>query len=214
MPHMKRLLEIAMNAPVRCLDKHCGHVSGVIFDPVTRQLTHFVLAVDGLLHDEYLVPVDLIVNSPGDTVLLSCRSHDLADLQPFHETRFVQVDPADYPHLPGVMAGASYEWPMAMTGEGYALAVESESVPPHELALHRGAIVQAADGPLGHVAEFLLDAETKTITHLVLRCGHFWHRHNVVIPIAAVERVSDDIIYLKLRNKEVNELPAISTNHT
>ena len=206
---MKKLLEIPMNAEVYCQDGACGHLCGVILNPITHEMTHCVLRTDALVHYEYLVPVDLVASSAGGVLLLQCSGEDVADLEPFHRTRFLRVDPLDYPRIPDVMKGGFYEWPYVETQDGYALAVETEAVPAHELAVHRGATMEATDGNVGQVNEFLVNPENNHISHLVLRQGHLWGKRRVVIPISAVDRVADDTVYLTLDKKAIGELPRI-----
>jgi uncharacterized protein YrrD len=206
---VKKMIDISLNAEVLCQDKRCGRVSSVILNPLTDELTHFVLRTDGLFEKDYLVPVERIVSSSGEALLLNCTSEEVAELEPFHQTTFVQLDPVDYPYLPDVMLGPIYEWPFVRSEDGYSLAVESESVPAHELAVRRGATVQATDGKIGHVDEFLVDPANNHVTHLVMHRGHLWNKRDVVIPISAVNRVEDDSVYLTLDKPAVAELPRI-----
>ncbi len=64
-------------------------------------------------------------------------------------------------------------WPY-VTPEAYDITLENEHIPVDELAIRRGASVEATDDRLGRVDEFLINPINDTITHLVLREGHLW----------------------------------------
>jgi hypothetical protein len=81
--------------------------------------------------------------------------------------------------------------------------------PPNEVALHRGARVNATDGHVGQVGEFMVDPIREKITHLVLCEGHLWGRRDVAIPISLVERVEGDRGHLKVDKHAIEALPAI-----
>jgi hypothetical protein len=53
------------------------------------------------------------------------------------------------------------------------------------LALSQHDSVEATDGHVGNIAEFLIDPRTDAITHLVLREGHLWGRKYVTNYIRA-----------------------------
>ena len=91
-----------------------------------------------------------------------------------------------------------------------SVPVEYERIPPGELAVHRGAHVEATDGHVGKVDEFLVDPTSGHITHLILRKGHLWGQTDVAIPISEIERTMEDIVYLKLDKHDIAALPAIS----
>jgi sporulation protein YlmC with PRC-barrel domain len=90
------------------------------------------------------------------------------------------------------------------------LPLEHERIPPDELAVRRGAHVEATDGRIGVVEEFLVDPINGHITHLVLREGHLWGKKDVTIPVAQIDHIEEDKVYLKLSKQSIEALPAIA----
>ena len=80
--------------------------------------------------------------------------------------------------------------------------VNYDRIPKNEVEIRRSSAVFSTDGHhLGHVEGFLVGSgETADI---VLERGHLWARREVVIPAAAVERVQNDSITLKLTKQQV-----------
>jgi sporulation protein YlmC with PRC-barrel domain len=88
-----------------------------------------------------------------------------------------------------------------------------EHNPAGELAIRRGARVEAVDGHAGRVDEFLINPENDHITHLVMREGHLWGQKDVTIPMSQIDRFADNTVYLKLNKQEIEELLTIPVQH-
>ena len=99
-------------------------------------------------------------------------------------------------------------WPYAVAKETPHVSKE-ERIPPGELAIHRRARVEASDGPVGRVDEFLVDPSDGKITHLILREGHLWDQKDVTIPVSQIDHFGADTAYLKLNKDSIGKLPAI-----
>jgi hypothetical protein len=90
------------------------------------------------------------------------------------------------------------------------IPVDEEQIPPGELAVYRGAQVEATDGKAGMLGEFLVNPLNGHISHLILMEGHLWGKKEVTIPVSAIDRIEEDTIYLKLDKKAVESLPTES----
>jgi sporulation protein YlmC with PRC-barrel domain len=196
-------MEIAIGARVLCSDGPCGRSSYVIVNPISEKVTHVVVRGEGMEAEQRLVPTEMVQESTPQEIKLSCSKAELMAMKPFIEYSY---DPGAQPFY---MYGADqyWVWPYAMPAA--PIPSEHRHVPPGELAIERGASVQAADGHVGHVDEFLVDPGSGQITHLVLREGHLWGRRDVTIPVSAIDRIEDDIVYLKLDKAAIAALPAI-----
>ena len=84
-----------------------------------------------------------------------------------------------------------------------------QHLPDGEIAVKRGAEVQATDGKIGRVDEFVVDPETYRITHLVLRESTPLARREVSVPVSAIDSLYEMTVYLKLSKKEVKALPTL-----
>jgi HEAT repeat protein len=78
-----------------------------------------------------------------------------------------------------------------------------------ELAVRRGACVQATDGEAGRVDEFLVDPANGQITHLVMQQEQASGPKDVSVPLDAIERKDAQNIYLSLDTAELKRLPQI-----
>jgi uncharacterized membrane protein len=202
--------DIPVNARVECADGVYGETAAVIIDPVKQMLTHFVVQDSVSQHPvQYLVGVDYVIDTNPNTVLLSCTKDELLAMEHFVEQHYVEKSPPGYSHY---QAG---EWhaPVTTTSmEGAYDVEETQRIPPGELAVRRGNPVEASDGAVGVVGEFLVEPESGHITHMVLEEGHGRGKKDVTLPVSAIDRVEQGIVYLKLDKKGVDSLPAIPVN--
>jgi sporulation protein YlmC with PRC-barrel domain len=87
--------------------------------------------------------------------------------------------------------------------------VKREAIPPGEVAVRRGARVEATDGHVGHLDEFLVDPATERVTHLVLREGHLWGQRDVTIPVSEIDRLEENTVHLKLDKEKIEGLAGV-----
>jgi sporulation protein YlmC with PRC-barrel domain len=196
------MMEISMNAEVNCADGPCGRSVCVIIDPVNDRITHLVVGENNLSETQRLVPIDQIIESNPQSIRLSCKREELEKMPSFVETEFIATS------IAGAEMGSSMLWPYSTPDLGY-ITLEHDRVPPNELAIHRGAIVEAADGKVGKVDEFLVDPKSGDITHLVLREGHLWGQKDITIPVSQIDHLEENIVHLKLEKKDIEALPSI-----
>lgn len=197
-------IDIPINADVQCKDGTCGTSTCVILNPITRRITHLVVRERGRQGLERLVPIRYVAESTSQSIHLACTKDELAKAEPFIEKRYLREKTSEISY-----AATGYMLlPYAVPRETMTL-VEEEQIPPHELAIHRGARVKATDGQLGQVDEFLINPITQHITHLVLREGSLWAQREVTIPVSAIDRIVEDQVYLKLSKAEIDTLPTI-----
>ena len=189
-----------MNAEVYCRTKLCGTSTYVVLKPITEQVTHLVVKQKQAPHTERLVPIVLVVETTPHRIELRCSEQDLVEMEPFFESDFVEVK---IPRYPGPFLVGAYAIP-----DIERVQVKREHVPAGELAVQPGARVEATDGHVGQVDEFLVDPLDEHITHLVLRKGHFWGRKDVTIPVSQIDRLEEETVYLKLDKRSIEALPS------
>ena len=203
-------MEIPLQAQVECTDGVCGRSVYVLINPVVEKVTHLVVREDSS-NTEYIVPVDVVSETIADIIQLRCSKAELKKMEPFIKTTFVeeQVPPMypDYGGEYGYGMGTYYYWPYASYERTVQVPVEHQQIPPGELAVRRGTRVEATDGYVGRVDEFVVNPENSHITHLVMREGHLWGQKDVIIPLSAMGDTREDTVLLKLDKHQIESLP-------
>ena len=209
---MTGIARFTIGANVVCADGPCGRVSRVVVDPVAKVVTHLAVEPEHRLGLARLVPVDL-ARPEADAVRLACTKAEFERLDPAEETQFV----------PGTRGYEVYgaeqvlSWPYYQLGdtvvdpeqEGQvSQTVTVDTLPPGEVGVRRGARVNAADGPIGHVQGLVIDPASHRVTHVLLQEGHLLGRRQLAIPIGAVTEVGDEV-RLNLTRHEVRRLPPV-----
>jgi sporulation protein YlmC with PRC-barrel domain len=207
-------LQIPLNARVEYSDGVAWHSMGnseyVLINPVIDQVTHFVVKEDTSPNTEYIVPVDLVTETSADTIRLHCNKSEIEKLKPFIKTTFIEEN-VPYSNLSfmggGYGIGSFAYLPFVTPETTVQVPVEHLQIPPGELAVQRGTRVEATDGYVGKVDEFVVNSENGHITHLVMREGHLWGKKEVIIPLSAMGDTHDDTVFLKIDKKHIESLP-------
>lgn len=204
---MRTMTDLPMTGPVHCVDSACGTMTDVILNPVTHKVTHLALRDDKLPDNPTrLVPVGHVASATKDDIRLSCTWSDVAAMQPFVVSHLVQQSPS-----PSVDA-YSYSSQYVFNDTAYESVSERE-VPEGALAVVSGMAVEASNGKVGTLDALVLDESSGEITHLQMHKGHLWGEKEVTIPIADVDSVLGNTVYLKLDKKTVKELPTVKVKH-
>jgi sporulation protein YlmC with PRC-barrel domain len=195
-------MDISINAKVSCSNGPCGQVTHVILKPTTEQITHLVVTNELFPETEFLISLEHVAESSSDQIRLDCSSEEVSKMPVFDQAYFIPSD------LSGFIGGPYMMWPY-YAPETANIRLEKEHIPADELVIRRGASVEATDGRVGRVDEFLINPDTDHITHLVLREGHLWGQKDVTIPVGQIDHYQGNTVYLKLDKHGIEALPAI-----
>jgi hypothetical protein len=195
-------MDISINAKVKCSDGPCGRSTQVIVRPTTEQITHLVVSDESLPEIEYMVSIDHVVESTPTHIRLNCNLKELEAMPVFDRVEFVPSI------LPGPSGTPYLMWPYYPPATS-SVPLEKDRIPADELVIRRGARVEATDGSIGRVDEFLIDPGNDQITHLVMREGHLWGQKEVTIPVSLIDHYKGNTVFLKLNKRAIEALPAI-----
>jgi hypothetical protein len=204
-------MEIPLGAQVNCINGMCGHSVCVLIDPVLDEVTHVVIMLETESPSvEYIVPVKLISSTVEGVIQLNCSKAELEKMAPFVQTEFIEekIPAATMGYGGGSMYGmGSFYVPYVTPEVTVKVPVEHLQIPPGELAVRRGNRVEATDGYVGKVDEFVIDPLSGHVTYLVMREGHLWGEKNVMIPLSALGDTRKDTVFLKIDKHEIESLP-------
>jgi hypothetical protein len=202
-------MEIPLKAQVECTDGVCGRCVVMLMNPVLDQVTHLVVRMDSLPHTEYIVPVDVVTATTADMIELRCSKTDLEKMDPFVQMHYIREKMPDYAGSGASGMGGYYYWPFVTPERTVNVPVEDLQIPRGELAVRRGTRVEATDGYVGKVDEFLVNPENGHITHLVMREGHLWGQKDVTIPLSAMAESREGTVFLRLDKQQIESLPTV-----
>jgi hypothetical protein len=169
----------------------------IVIHPETGEITGLVIK-DKTVSKPYawLVPIERVLVSTPRMIKLDCTRENITGMQPFIPEHYLEreFDPYGYAfNLPMIIAP---DWitsqPCAQTRE--------------KLTLYRGMVIQAVDDCIGQAGEFLIDPQTKVITHIVLQRGPLGDKNDIIIPLSLISQVEGEKIYLKLEKNAVETM--------
>lgn len=200
------MTDIPMDAKVRCTDGKCGKSTYVIVNPVKKAVTHFVVKYKKLPENpDRLVPVQMIADISANLISLSCTRAELAEMQPFTTTRYVEQKVPDSKYAPNPYV---YVEPVVVYDTD-AEPVPEVHIPHDELAVYRGMDVRTGESRVGTLDELVVDPDSGNITHLLMREGHLWGKKDVAVPVSAIDFVGADDVYLKIDKEAIKALPVV-----
>ena len=201
--------EIPLNAAVECLDGPCGKTISIVINPASKSVTHIVVLDKTLGNDERMIPIEHLGEATETQVKLNIRRDEMVGMDPFIKTRYHKTKTVDFMES---YIGHDFDFyllPYATPMKTVYTSIDEEQIPPGELAIHRGAGVEATDGKVGMLGEFLVNPLTGHISRLILMEGHLWGKKEVSIPVSAIHRIEEGSVYLKLDKKAVESLPSV-----
>jgi sporulation protein YlmC with PRC-barrel domain len=195
-------MNIFLKAEVQCIDGAGGYATALVLDPATNVATHLVIDPKGHGHDEYLLPLDQVAESSPKRIDVRCSRHELDQLAPFTKLVKVEAQGLDMMDAQALMGSESHSGigfqDFSFAGGGSSEMVEVEAIPESELAVRHGIPVEATDGTVGEVDGFVIEPETRRITHLVLREGHLFSKKDVEIPVSEIDRIGELAVHLNI----------------
>jgi sporulation protein YlmC with PRC-barrel domain len=123
-----------------------------------------------------------------------------------------------YPYYwtgPYLWGPAAYPGPLMMPertrAEAEAIRREQESGDPHLHSANEvaGYYIEATDGDIGHVEEFIIDDENWAIRYIVVDTRNWWPGKKVLVSPQWIERASwhDSRVYVNLSRHNIQEAP-------
>ena len=85
------MIDIPLCGRVECVDGSVGRATQAIINYTTKQVTHLVVTENSRHRIDHPVPVDQVVDTTPDMVLLSCTREELAAIEPFTQTEHLRV---------------------------------------------------------------------------------------------------------------------------
>jgi uncharacterized membrane protein len=208
------MIDLPMKAEVHCTNGLAGLSTYVIGNPINQQVTHLVVKSIQPPFQEYLVPVDQVEATAPTRIELKCTRDELSKMEPFEHEEYISTEIPGYLAWSDISAASGVVPEYAVYPAGIIpevvethILVKRQNVPQGELAVRRGARVEATDGYVGQVDELLINSINKQVTHLVLLERHIFTKREITIPVSQIDRIYEDTVYLKLDRQSVEELP-------
>ncbi len=204
------------------LDGTIGKVREFYFDDQHWTIRYLVAETGNWLTDRQVLisPYALVdVMKESDEIVVDLTKEQIEDSPSLSSDKPVsqQFEEAYYGYYgwPMYWAGPNvwgvYPYPMRDSEEREQSIQPEKAWNPHLRSTHNvnGYHIQAADGEIGHVEDFIIDDETWTIRYLVVDTKNWWPGKKVLVSQQWIERVSwsESKVFVNLSHETIKQSP-------
>lgn len=221
---------------IQASDGELGTVDQLLFDDDRWTIRYLVVETGKILGRKVLIsPISIERKQHNGGLTLSLTKEQIRNSPSIdtnkpvsrqHETQFLNY--YRYPYYwggPGLWGGTAYPiaHPTAMRGIGYpdrvsgyagsaaARPQREETGDPHLRSTSEvtGYYIEASDGDIGHVEDFIIDDENWAIRYLVVDTVNWWPGKKVVVAPQWIKDVSwlDSKVYVNLSRDRIKSAP-------
>lgn len=184
-------MNIPLKAQVLCTDGSFGHMDCILLDPLTKQVSHIVVK-DSHGGIKRMVPLRFLQDARADGIYLNCETGRARRCERFLIEEFIADDET---------ISRQHVRPPKSKKEQLS-AIHYEVTPPGELALRQGARVHALDGKLGTVSKLRAELPNGRLTHVIVRLGNIWEKHESAVASEHIQKIEETNIYLDLHKHD------------
>jgi sporulation protein YlmC with PRC-barrel domain len=189
-------------------DKQCGHLTHVVVDPATQQVTNLIVESGRLFKRAASIPVSKVETTTVLATHLTINSDELSDFSEYRETVVEKGASTWQQPLPATEAQAQI--PSLSSAGIPEMAIVRESVrtgvADEFLVLGGNVPVDGLEGNIGRLSHLIVDTEDFRISQLVITQGKLLPKQ-LVIPMHLVEIISESGIHVIATDAEANEFP-------
>jgi sporulation protein YlmC with PRC-barrel domain len=216
---MDRTIQLQKNAAVLTVDgQSVGSLNRVVVEPESRTLNAIVVRTGGLFSkEEKVVPIDVVAETHEDQIRLNEKARDLDEFPPFEEEVAINGSesarpdvPTENPPLTAVGhpdAGRPAIPSVPAVPAGGMVTEVRQNIPEGTIAMEETPKIITVEGiHAGDVERILADPTDDHLTHLLVSNGLF-KKTVKLIPIQWVAMLGMEHIHLKVKKRELDELP-------
>ena len=209
---MEKIMLFQKNADVIDANgQQVGSLERVVLNPETKLVTDVVVRTGTLFNKEdKVVPVEYVVETGENQIVLSREAGELKSFPPFEERHLVDADgdtdQKSTGDVPQVIYGSPGFGPMMIPAPGQELITQIEqNIPNGTVAVKEGAKVITADGKhVGNLERVLADASVDQVTNLEISKGLFTKERRL-IPMKWVMSMGEDEVRLRVNEESIDD---------
>jgi uncharacterized membrane protein len=201
------MIKFPLNPDTRAelLDRKQAYVISVVIDPLQGTVHDFVLRDAG--NQLWLVPLKYVIDADDELVRLRLTSEEFNNLQAFDVSQYLSGKDDENDFFKAGDSGKHEIYFIPDLGDLAAIPLEKD------LALIRGAFVEASDGFIGTIEEIGIDPSSGAAVEIVIHTEGR-DKHEYSLPISSIDRVQVDSVHLNMSKREFESLPSVPVKYT
>jgi sporulation protein YlmC with PRC-barrel domain len=194
--------QVKLGAQVWAQDENVGTVEQVVVDPAERKPGYLVIRRGRVRSRQIVVPVDLVSDVSPEQVTLEVSANVLEE--------FPDYESIEQKGTYARSAVVGFPRPVAthtpISNNGY-MALRKRAVPEDNVGVERGMqVVDATGARVGRVHGLILDGNSRSASHIVLRQVERLSSVYRLVPVDLVADVQEDRLWLHISSDHVQGL--------
>lgn len=200
------MIKFPLNPDARAhlLDGKYANVHSVVIDPARQSVLYFVIG--DAAAQRWLLPLKYVLDADDELVNLRITSEEFNRLTKFDDSQFLLGEDAENDFFKASSAGGNPIFYVADLSEETLIPLEKD------LALIRGAFVEASDGLIGTIEEIAVDPRSGYASQIIIH-SHGRDKTETTLPVSLIERAEVDTVYLKISREEFEALPSVPVKY-
>jgi hypothetical protein len=199
-------MDIPIKAAVNCQKQECGQTICVIVNPRTDDVSHVVVEEITPPYQQRIVPIELVEETTPTSINLICSEDEFHNLEEFTEHHFIpSIKTYGVNHRKRIIY-----IPFTSISDEFVDIIR-ERVPKGGISLHQKTFIEANDGEIGKLEEFLVDPVSEHITHLIVNAGTTKRRREFAVPASEIDHIENDIIHLNVSKDQIESFPLVDS---
>jgi hypothetical protein len=208
-------MNVSMRANVECQEGHCGRITSIVVERLTRKITHIVVREPGPGGSDRLVSGEEVSSANRSAVVLRTSRARIAQMPPAQ---------AKIPTLSLVYTGSefaaretSWEFRPSCSTRGRRKiklsvfdAASRKNTKSDEVAAATFVRVEAINGTVGWLLELIVNPTTMVVTDFVMCEGNVWDQREIIIPVDAIDYIRNGVIHVGLFKHQIKDLASMS----
>lgn len=193
------------NTRAELLDNKHAFIYSLVIDPAKQTVLDFVLQDAG--QQRWLVPLKYVIDGDDELVRLRITSEEFNQMPRFDESQYLLGSDEENDFFKAGESGKPRIYFLPDMAPGRTVALEKD------LALIRGAFVEAQDGFIGTVEEIAIDPKTGAAQEIIIHTEGR-DKHEITLPVTMIERAEVDTVYLKIDKEKFESLPSVRVKYS
>jgi len=216
---------------IRATDGDLGTFKEIYFDDATWKIRYLIVETGNWLFNRKVLIAPFAVGEPEWTshtlpVHLSREqvrnSPDIDTERPVYRQHEIDLTyyykwPVYWDDMYGTASGASYN-PLLVRSLVLDNSGQKHHDDPHLRSSHEimGYKIHATDGNIGHVVDFVIDADNWTLSYIIVDTGNWFFEKTLLIAVTSVTGVNwaDNGVYLDCSRETVKNSPEFDPSKT
>jgi hypothetical protein len=208
-------MNVSMRANVECQEGHCGRITSIVVERLTKKITHIIVREPGPGGSDRLVSGEEVSSANRSAIILRTTRSRIAQMPPVQ----TNIPTLGLVYTGGEFAARETSWDFtpaystrgrSTVNLGYFDAASRNNIKSDEVAAAAFVRVEAINGTVGWLLELIVNPTSLVVTDLVMCEGNVRGQREIIIPVDAIDYIRNGVIHVGLFKHQIKDLASRS----